>query len=151
MKPSFVFYLAKLSFAQVPPTPSSLARTRDLISMTAQSQQDHEAIIIKTQEQKNIRIQTMSIRQLVQKPASAHISECPSWQKNCSTKHSILKRGKRKNLLFFITKGSRRHRPQVRNIDYGMCRKFICKNIQESMVSFCSYVLLSEKLTVNTH
>ena len=68
----------------------------------------------KTQEQKNKRIQIMPIRLFVQKQASAHTSECPSWQKNCSAKHSILKRNKRKDLLFFITKGSRRHRPQVR-------------------------------------
>ena len=31
-----------------PPTPSSLARTRDLISMTAQSQREHKAINKKT-------------------------------------------------------------------------------------------------------
>ncbi len=55
----------------------------------------------------------MPIRLFVQKQASAHTSECPSWQKNCSAKHSILKRSKRKNLLFFITKNSRRQSPQV--------------------------------------
>ena len=94
----------KTQFCTSAPDTVIPGQDQGLISMTAQSQQDHEAIIIKTQEQKNTNNAHSSIR--------AETSFCPyirmsiMTKKNCSAKHCILKRNKRKNLLFFITKES---------------------------------------------
>lgn len=50
---------------------------------------DMVILFIQTKEQKNIRIQIMPIRLFVQKQASAHTSECPSWQKKIAVQSTV--------------------------------------------------------------
>ena len=58
----------------------------------------------------------MPIRLFVQKQASASTSKCTSWQKNCSAKHGILKRNKRKNLMFLYNKIAESQAPKVQTL-----------------------------------